>query len=63
MSPDSTANINRAVDNCLERCAGAAMPFSLLRSILKELEESGDWTPEELEAVGKAATQLLSRQP
>jgi hypothetical protein len=38
------------------------MPFSLLRGVLKELEEAGDWTKEELEAVSKATSQILTNR-
>jgi hypothetical protein len=62
MSPASTAKINQAVDDCLEKCASTAAPFSLLRDYLKELEDSGAWTPEEVAAVEQAAPQILSRQ-
>jgi hypothetical protein len=36
MPADSTAKINQAVDDCLEKCAGTAAPFSLLSDYLKE---------------------------
>ena len=56
---ESIAKINQAVDACLERCAGSAVPDTALQDFLKELEVSGDLTPDEIKTVEQAAARAL----
>lgn len=63
MDSQSTAKINQAVDAGLDRCAGTATPYSSLRGFLKELEETGNWTPDEIKTVDDAITRILGISP
>ena len=59
MDADSVAKINQAVDSCLERCAGSPDPYSLLRDLLKELEDSGEFTAVEIATIKNAVKRAL----
>ena len=59
---DPITKINRAVDDCLRRCTGSSGPFSVLRGFLKELEEAGGWSPEEISQVEQAVMQVLNEK-
>ena len=62
MDSESIAKLNQAVDAGLNRCAGSPMPFSALRDFLKELEDLGGWTAEEIKTVEEAITRVLTGQ-
>jgi hypothetical protein len=59
MDPDSVAKVNQAVDSCLDRCAGSLAPPSLLRDLLKELQDTGEYTPVEIATIENAVRRAL----
>ena len=62
MGADSTARIKQAVDAFLVRAGRTAAPYTVLRDYLKELEQAGQLTVDEIKAVEDAALLALKAQ-
>jgi hypothetical protein len=52
VDPDVIAKINRAVDECLDRCLASSTPGHLtLEGFCRDLQGNPAWTKEEIEQV------------
>jgi hypothetical protein len=63
VDPDAVAKINRAVDECLDRCLKSSTPGHLtLEGFCLDLEDNPAWTSEEISNVRSIVLRLLAEK-
>jgi hypothetical protein len=63
VDPDVVAKINRAVDECLDRCLNSSTPGHLtLEGFCRDLQNNPAWTSEEIGNVRSIVLRLLAEK-